>query len=287
MPEMLYRNSEQLNSNHKWMPGGHLPQVDEPGSRWRYELSMQEMRNTHRSEPHAHNQRLPECHVPPVDQAMSTLRALYQTHRDRFAEFARSFPDEGLQGPLLLDPPTYTGQRTKLLVVGQETGGWLDNYDDIDAQLKIYRDFNLGDKWMGPFWNITRKVESALGIDRCSCAWTNLNRFDHDGEPPTGAVLDAMPALDFLLREEIQILRPDVCIFYTNRKYDHRLTALYPEVQFADISGLPRGHFARLTHNELPPVTVRTPHPRTIRMKGWEEAFIAFIRSLSANDSNG
>lgn len=213
---------------------------------------------------------------------MSTLRELYETHRNRFTEFAHSFPQEGLQGPLLMDLPSYSGQRTKLLVVGQETGGWLDDYDDIDAQLKIYRDFNVGDKWMGPFWNITRKVESALGIDRCSCAWTNLNRFDHAGESPTGAVLDAMPTLDFLLREEIQILRPDVCIFYTNRKYDHRLTTLFPGVQFVDIPSLPSSHFARLTHPDLPAVTVRTPHPRTIRMKGWEESFIAFISEASS-----
>lgn len=213
---------------------------------------------------------------------MNSLRDLYQNHHARLSEFVGLFPNEGLQGPLLMDPPLYPVQRTKLLVVGQETGGWLDDYNNIDAQLKNYREFNLGDKWMGPFWNITRKVESALGIDRCSCAWTNLNRFDHDGEPPTGAVLDAMPQLDFLLREEIQLLRPDICIFYTNRKYDHRLVALYPGIQFSDIPGLPSSHFVRLTHADLPAKTIRTPHPRTIRMKGWEESFITFIRSLSS-----
>jgi hypothetical protein len=86
-----------------------------------------------------------------------------------------------------------------------------------------------------------------------------------------------MPALDFLLREEIQILRPDMCIFYTNRKYDHRIEALYPAVEFSDIEGLPSSHFARLAHPHLPKHTIRTPHPRTIRMKGWEDAFMEFI----------
>ena len=139
---------------------------------------------------------------------MKTLRNLYEANLQRFAEFVQSFPDEDLEGPLLMDPAAYFRQPTKLLVVGQETGGWACDYDDIDAQLEVYRKFNLGETWPGPFWNITRKVESILGIEKCSCAWTNLNRFDHDGEPPTGAVLDAMPALDFLLRDEIQILQP-------------------------------------------------------------------------------
>jgi len=217
---------------------------------------------------------------------MNTLRDLYQKHLSRIADFVQTFPDEGLQGPLLMDPTAYFSQRTKLLVVGQETAEWLDDYDDIDAQLDQYRKFNVGDKWPKPFWNITRKVESALGIERCSCAWTNLNRFDHNGKPPTGVVLEAMPALDFIVREEIQILRPDVCIFYTNRKYDHRLEALYSGVQFSDIQNLPSSHFARLTHTDLPPVTIRTPHPRSIRMNGWEHSFIAFIESLSTNDRN-
>jgi hypothetical protein len=214
---------------------------------------------------------------------MNTLHDLYQTHLACLTKFAASFPNEGLQGPLLMDPISYFNQQPKLLVIGQETGGWLDDYEDIEAQFKNYREFNLGDKWIGPFWNITRKVESALGIDRCSCAWTNLNRFDHDGEPPTGEVLEAMPALDFLLREEIEILRPDICIFYTNRKYDNRLASLYPDLQFSEIEGLPPSHFARLAHPNLPVSTIRTPHPRTIRIKGWEDSFISFIRSLSAN----
>jgi len=217
---------------------------------------------------------------------MKTLRELYQTHSARISQFAQSFPTEGLQGPLLMDPVAYFRQPTKLLVVGQETGGWHDDYDDIAAQLNAYRKFNLGDNWIGPFWNVTRKVESNLGIERCSCAWTNLNRFDQDGEPPAGAVLTAMPALDFLVREEIQIIRPDICLFYTNRKYDHRIEALFPGVQFSDIDGLPSSHFARLRHTELPALTIRTPHPRTMRMKGWEEPFLTSLRNLSANDPN-
>jgi hypothetical protein len=91
-----------------------------------------------------------------------------------------------------------------------------------------------------------------------------------------------MPKFDFLVREEIQILRPDVCLFYTNRRYDHRIEALYPGVQFSDIEGLPSNHFARLEHTDLPTLTIRTLHPRTIRMKGWEEAFLNAMRSLSA-----
>lgn len=150
-----------------------------------------------------------------------------------------------------------------------------------------YRALTCSYEGPGPFWNITRTVEAALGIERCSCAWTNLNRFDHDEAPPTGDVLEAMPALDFLVREEIRILRPDVVLFYTNRKYDHRLESLYRGVQFSDIAGLPSSHFARLTHPELPILTIRTPHPKTIRIRHWEESFVAYMQSLRAKNVDG
>jgi len=186
------------------------------------------------------------------------LRDIYHANIDCIAQFVDSFKDEDLSGPLLLEPSTYF------------------------KQLKAYRDFNVGETYVAsPFWNITRKVETVLGIDCYSCAWSNLNRFDHDGGPPAGKVLEEVAKLDFLLREEIQILNPDICLFYTNRKYDHRIEALYPGVQFHNIDGLPDGHFTQLTHEDLPSLSFRTPHPRTIRMQKWEESFISFCESFS------
>jgi len=214
---------------------------------------------------------------------MNTLRELYETHANCISQFAQSFGSEGLDGPLLIEPVAYFRQPTKLLVVGQETAGWPDDYDDIEAQLAAYRDFNLAANYNSPFWNITRKVELILGIERCSCAWTNLNRFAQNGKPPVGAVLAAMPSLDFLVRDEIQILHPDVCLLFTNRKYDDRLIALYPGVQFSDISDLPSSHFARLEHSNLPRLTIRTPHPKTMRLMGWEEPFLVILSGLLAN----
>lgn len=209
---------------------------------------------------------------------MNALRNLYQKHHEFIFRFADKFPEAGLQGPLFMELSLYFEQKTKLLIVGQETAGWSDEYHDIDAQLEAYRKFNLGERRQGPFWNMTRKIESALGIARCSCAWTNLNRFDQNGKPPSGDILNAISSLDFLLKEEIKIIEPDICVLYTNKKYDHRLMALYPEVEFSNIPGLPNAHFNILAHAELPDKTIRTPHPKTMRIMGWEESFINFIR---------
>ena len=100
-------------------------------------------------------------------------------------------------------------------------------------------------------------------------------------------MLEEVSNLDFFVREEIQILAPDVCIFYTNRKYDYRVRAMYPGVEFHDVEPLPSGHFARLTHVDLPPLTLRTPHPRTIRLHKWEANFLAAVRRLQTADQSG
>jgi len=219
-------------------------------------------------------------------ERLRTLKELYQSQINLIAEFASSFAEERLQGPLLMDPTTYYHQPTKLLIVGQETAGWSSKYENVEEQLITYRKFNLGEKANSPFWNITRRIEEQLGIQPLSCAWTNLNRYDQAGKPPAGMVLQALPSLDFLVLEEIQILCPDVCLFYTNRKNDHRLTALYPGLQFSDIEGLPSSLFARLTHAELPSLTLRTPHPKWMQLKRWSATFLATFQRLSNNASN-
>jgi hypothetical protein len=101
-------------------------------------------------------------------KSMQILRDLYQTHIERFAQFVNTFPEEKLQlhGPLLLDPSAYFEQPIKLLVVGQETMGWHSKYDDIDAQLEGYREFNVGEFRRGPRFGTSRAMSNAFLASR-------------------------------------------------------------------------------------------------------------------------
>ena len=109
----------------------------------------------------------------------------------------------------------------------------------------------------------------------CACAWTNLNRYDQDHRPPKGAVLTEITTLDFLVREEITALRPDVCLFFTNRKHDSRLKAIYDGLKFSTVPSLHPRDFALLHHPELPTMTIRAPHPRYIRQSNQEAGVLA------------
>ena len=68
----------------------------------------------------------------------------------------------GLSSPILIKAPiSYFSQNVKLMIIGQQTQGWCNG--NIDDLLTCYNDFNFGESYYSsPFWNVTRKIESAL-----------------------------------------------------------------------------------------------------------------------------
>lgn len=219
-----------------------------------------------------------------VDQALKSLKGLYETNQRLLTDVWRETNVN--ESPLLIWPEAYLLQQVRLFVVGQEASStceWTMAWDEkigvkIDPLLAAYTPFRLNKSLeTRPFWNVTRKLEKRLGITPHSWAWTNLNRFDQNGRAPAGDILERMKTLDFLVREEVSMLQPDILIFYTNRSRDDRLRNLYGGLQIDRIDQLPWPHFARLRHPELPALTFRTPHPKSIRIRHWEEGFIEFI----------
>lgn len=218
---------------------------------------------------------------------MTSLQELYQQNKRALEKVRECFTEEDLEGPLLMELDSYHRQRIKLFIIGQETKGWCCDYNDHNALFSTYSGFNMGEKYYSsPFWNITRKVENIIGIEHYSCAWSNINRYDHNGGEPKGKILKGIRTLDYLVAEEISVLQPDVCLFFINRKYDYRLQALYPGIQMKAMDGLPFNHFVQLRHTSLPRLSFRTPHPKTIRIRKWEDSFIHAMKDILPKATN-
>jgi hypothetical protein len=212
---------------------------------------------------------------------MKNLRDYYSNEWHKFDSLRADIKDENISGPLLLELKSYHLQKIKLLIIGQQTKYWATYSSNLSDLLDVYSGFNLGKGYVNsPFWNITRKIESLIGIDKYSCAWTNLNRFDYKGAEPTGAILERIKEFDYLVKEEISILKPDICLFYTHNKYDYRLKNLFNNLQFAKIENLPSDQFSKLSHSELPEYTYRTPHPNSIRLRKWESEFLNVMKEI-------
>lgn len=206
------------------------------------------------------------------------LNQLYIKNNDIINEYRKKHSDKNLHGPLLLNISNYSSQKIKLMVVGQETFGWNKSLSIVE-QRTTYQEFNFGSSYYSsPFWNVIRKLERSLNIEPYAISWSNLNRFDVDcGSPDRTELAQDIASLDYLVKEEISILKPDVCIFFTNHKYDKRLRDLYQDLVFDNVHRLPKKHFSKLNHPDLPKYTLRAPHPRTIRTQRWEDDFITVV----------
>ncbi|WP_274008493.1 hypothetical protein M1D72_05725 [Vibrio sp. AK197] len=212
---------------------------------------------------------------------MKELLKLYESYSTDFENFWEKYKEFDVHGPILMSLESYFTQPKKVMIVGQETHGWCQS-PSISEQIGAYKSFNFGETYRStPFWNVIRKIESTMGLEPYSIAWSNLNRYDQACGSPKLPVLVSVEELDHLLKAEVSILKPDVLILFTNHKYDSRLHKLYPEALFENIPELPDRHFKRVSHPELPSVTIRAPHPKTIRMQSWERSFIEFIEKIA------
>lgn len=210
------------------------------------------------------------------------LYALYTQHQQDFKNLLQQFPGEDIAGPFLMSPNRmYSSSKRKLLVIGQETNNWAYHVENLSKQMKVYEDFNLGEKYRStPFFNITRKVEEALGNEELSCAWTNLSKFDHNSARPQGIYKEAIDRLDIILLSELQIVNPEICLFYTGPAFDTRLQAVFKGVQFLPIPGFSLNQFCRLKHPNLPRHAYRSYHPKSLRLRKLESKFIDYMASI-------
>jgi len=212
----------------------------------------------------------------------------YSTLVDEFKNIVEKFPKDDIAGPLLLCPNNkYLNQKKRLMIIGQQTNGWEYFDDNIDKLIQTYLDFDLGsDYYSSPFWNITRKLEIALGNEEYSCIWTNLNKFDLDANRPYGEYEIEISKLDKMLIKEIEILKPDICIFFTGPSFDNRIKNIFADIEFLNVNDWEYGQLSQLKHKNLPNFSYRTHHPKSLRIRYLEDDFIDCISTIVQSNSD-
>jgi hypothetical protein len=193
--------------------------------------------------------------------------------------------NDDIEGALLMSPNEYYAKQPfPFLAVGQETYGWESFEDPVSKEecermMATYEDFNVGeDYYASPFWNMIRKIEAVLENESCSCAWTNISKYDQDGGRPDAEHEKLFSIVDNLIIDEIKIIEPKICLFFTSHHFDYRLENIFEQIGFIKSDGFDINTFCQLKHPNLPVLTFRTYHPRYLRMNGIEESVIDFIR---------
>ncbi len=208
------------------------------------------------------------------------LNKLYARYWDDISELRSQYP--GLSAPLLIKIPTrYLSQDTKLMIIGQQTQGW--GGESIEDALKSYEEFKFGEYYYSsPFWNITRKVERALGVDEYAITWSNLNRCDYNGRRPPAGIENELRAFLPMLVSEIEILKPDIVIFFTGPYFDEHIKQAFNGARFEPAgNAFEERELSRIRHDLLPYHTYRTYHPNYLRRSRIEPRFVDFIKNIA------
>ena len=224
---------------------------------------------------------------PAVINTTSMKEALYNLYREKqplFRSVVKRFPFDDLAGPFLMSPDSnFRAQALPLLVVGQETSGWTSNVEEIDKQMNVYEEFHAGkSKGYSAFWDNIRKMEALLGNDQFSTAWTNLSKFDLYGIRSYGKYEKAFATADAILAEEVRIVNPGMCMFFTGPYFDTRLKAVFEGLEFIEIPGWNLKQFCVLRHPSLPDLSFRSYHPRSLKLKNLEKNFLSYMSQIGA-----
>lgn len=196
------------------------------------------------------------------------LVKLYENRIDDFKLIYDKYENEAVNGPLLMSPSSaYLFSKTRFLVVGKETAGWEHFNIGINQLLSCYEGFNVGESYNrkgSPLWYLVRFAEKQLGNSKYSCMWTNLSKYDQNKEEPDAKHREDFSKLDNLLKDEINVLKPEFCLFFTGHKFDNRLGNIFADLQFIPVDGFDPNILVQLKSPDLPSLCYRTSHPNWI-----------------------
>lgn len=215
------------------------------------------------------------------------LKSLYLKYWDRMQA---SLSNNQLSNPLLLnikDEGKYRNADIKVMIFGQETNSWEGDLGSksIDDLMNTYADFFGNEKcytYGGQFWNSNRHyirtLKEKFPNKKIEVVWNNIVKFGKVNKPgaPTNSLVNLQKELFPVIKSEMEILQPDLVIFFTGPNYDKYITLEWEEVKFEKLANWNKKKLVKLKHYLLPEATYRTYHPNYLYRSG--KAFYSEVR---------
>lgn len=202
-----------------------------------------------------------------------SLEQLYIKNFEGFLHICSTLKDHNIDDyswPLLLNicVDEFNKASTKIMIIGQETNGWsppIYSIEDIRKSMNFYGDFTCNKKNANTsFWKTMYYINEIFGNKNSFCfVWNNILKLGKSGDSgrPISKVTELENEYFNLLTKEIEIIKPDVCIFLTGPNYDNDIKAKIIDVKFEAMKGYLEREFCLLRSNFLPLHSYRTYHP--------------------------
>ncbi len=191
------------------------------------------------------------------------LLELYTSYKDMFEGMLQL---EKMNGPHLISPSKEycDDNNVKILFVGRETNGW-GKFTTVGDCMKCYEEVDKEEDHRKHPTNAFRMdISKTLGNTKTpylSYLNCNLNRYDDDSKQPK---YNDVKQFDSLVKDEVRILKPDVCIFdmgSETHSRDDRLKELFKGIVFHTLDGVDKKLIMKLEHPDLPKKSFLTAHP--------------------------
>ena len=195
--------------------------------------------------------------------------------------------------PLLLkhrDCDSYENAEIRIMIIGQETNGWGGTFeDDIDDITNIYTDFYSGYKFenhtgffKNHFNNFLRLLKEKYPEKATSCFWNNVIKVGKHNEKnaPPDYILEIEHKYFSVLKEEIDIIKPNVILFFSGNGYDKYILHHFPELIKEDVIGFKPQDLQSFKIENVN-FAFRIDHPTNLHYQGKENYNVVYNKIIS------
>lgn len=197
--------------------------------------------------------------------------------------------------PLLLKSfESYDIADFKIMFFGQETNFWLKEINngvfngEILPILSLYERFFINGncfRYGGQFWNgiklFKNKVNKSFDEKKIEYIWNNIEKIGQCKKGFPHAISNITEKYFNVLQDEIEILKPDLLIFFTGPNYDSSIKKYFGEFEMKTIYPFNGRELCEIIIPNMPR-SLRTYHPNYLwRSKTISSTFDKIIEKIN------
>ena len=190
---------------------------------------------------------------------------------------------------IMVNEEKFSKADLKVMFFGQEPNVW-DASNNIKGLMDFYyhftdceNDFKV--KRRGQFWNGIKKIQKSLKEQFLNSSiypiYNNvikIGRIDKAGRPPNYIYEIERRSFD-VIKEELKILQPDLCLFFSGPDYDNVLVDIFGTIEYDPVKPYKERELSKINIPGID-LALRTYHPNFLYQNNIENYYKAIMEEL-------